>query len=248
MNKQRGLLGVAALIGLWLAVTYFKIIDPFFLPGPVEVFSTLAHLLLSGTLNPDITMTLFRVVASFILSAVIGIPLGLFLGANQKAYDSAEIIIDLFRSTPASAVFPLFLLLFGVDDSSKIAVSVFCISSIITFNTAYGIRNSKKARVEAAKLMGATKSQIFTQILFWEALPQTLVGLRTSISLSLILIILTEMFIGTQFGLGRRIIDYQYTYSIASLYATIILTGVLGYLLNQLFVTFEKKVVHWNGK
>jgi NitT/TauT family transport system permease protein len=56
------------------------------------------------------------------------------------------------------------------------------------------------------------------------------------------------MFIGTQFGIGRRIIDYQYTYTIVSLYATIILAGVLGYLLNQVFAQMETKVVHWNGK
>ena len=240
MNKK-GLIGVSIALLIWFIIVYFKIIDPFFLPGPIEVFSTLIGLLLGGTLNQDIIMTMFRLLSSFTLAALIGVPIGLILGAYTKLYDSTEIILDFIRSTPASAVFPLFLLIFGVDDKSKIAVAVFCISAIIIFNTAYGIRNSKKSRIEAAKLMGATNFQIFKEILFWEALPQTIVGLRTSISWALILIVLTEMFIGTEFGIGRRIIDYQYTYSIASLYATIILSGITGYLLNQIFAQIETK-------
>ncbi len=248
MNKKLALLGVTLAIFLWFLITQFQIIDKFFLPGPIEVFFELGRLLTTGQLTTDVVMTLIRVTLSFILAAIIGIPIGLILGVFVKAYDFSEILLDFARSTPASAVFPLFLLLFGVDDKSKIAVSVFCISSIIIFNTAQGVRNSKKSRIEAAKLMGATKFQIFKEILFWESLPQTIIGLRTSISFTLILIILTEMFIGTEFGIGRKIIDFQYTYSISSLYATIILIGILGYLLNQAFAILEKKVVHWNGK
>lgn len=247
MNKN-GLIGVGLVIVLWSIISFFQVIDSFFLPNPLEVFTTLFMLLSTGALNSDIIMTLFRIITSFGIATIFGIPIGLILGSSKKAYDSVEVLLDFVRSTPASAVFPLFLLVFGVNDESKIAVAVFCIIVVIIFNTAYGVRNSKKARVEAAKLMGATKKQIFTQILFWESLPQTLVGLRTSISLSLILIILTEMFIGTEFGIGRRIIDYQYTYSVAQLYATIILAGTIGYLLNQIFAQIETKIVHWSGK
>jgi NitT/TauT family transport system permease protein len=246
--KKGGLIGVLTVIFIWFIITYAKIIDPFFLPGPIEVIFNLAQLILSGTLNQDIIMTLYRITLAFSISALIGIPLGLIIGFSQKMHELTEILIDFVRSTPASAVFPLFLLVFGVDDKSKIAVAVFCISAIIIFNTAQGVRNSKKSRIDAARLMGATDFVIFKDILIYESLPQILAGLRISISLVLILIILTEMFIGTQFGIGRRIIDYQYTYTIVSLYATISLAGVLGYLLNQVFAQMETKVVHWNGK
>jgi NitT/TauT family transport system permease protein len=247
MNKFT-LIGIFSIFLIWTVVTQFNIIDSFFLPHPEEVILKLLTLLQNGELNTDITLTSIRVIFSFCLAGLLGIPIGLFIGSNEKIYNSTEIIIDFIRSTPAPAIFPLFLLIFGVDDKSKIALAVFCISAIIMFNTAQGVRNSKKPRIEAVKLMGASKMQIFKEITFWEALPQTIVGLRTSISLSLTLIILTEMFIGTQYGLGRRIIDYQYTYSITSLYATILLTGILGYLLNQIFASLEKKVIHWNRK
>ena len=119
---------------------------------------------------------------------------------------------------------------------------------IIIFNTAHGVMNVKNSRVLAAKIMGATKSQIFKWILFWESLPQTFIGLRSAISLSLVVIIVTEMFIGTTSGLGRRIIDSQITYEIPTMYAVILLTGIIGYLLNLVFLLIEKRLIHWMGK
>jgi NitT/TauT family transport system permease protein len=246
--KKNNFIGIAIFFLLWFLISQFQIIDKFFLPDPINVIQEALRLLISGEINLDIYFTLSRIFISFILAAVIGISLGLIIGAYPKLYYSTESLIDFFRSLPASAMFPLFLLVFGVDDKSKIAVAVFCIGIIILFTTAQAIMNSKKSRIEAARLMGATKKQIFQEILFWEALPQIITGLRTSISLCLILIILTEMIIGTQYGLGRRIIDFQYNYSISSLYAAILLTGLLGYILNQIFVQIEKKFIHWSGK
>ena len=141
----------------------------------------------------------------------------------------------------------LFLLIFGIGDNSKIAVAAFASTLIIIFNTAYGVMNSKKSRELAVRLMGATRLQRFRLISFWESLPQTFIGLRTALSLTLIIIIVTEMFIGTYSGLGRRIIDFQYVYNIKGIYAVILLTGIIGYLVNAIFIFLEKKVIHWHG-
>jgi NitT/TauT family transport system permease protein len=246
--KKNFLVGIFAILLIWFLVSTLKILDVFFLPSPQIVLLELAKLVLNGTLNQDIWSTMIRFAESFIIALIIGIPLGMILGSSSKLYESMEVLIDFFRSLPATAIFPLFLLVFGIEDSSKIAVAAFGAALVIIFNTAHGVMNSNKSRKTAAKLMGANKLQIFKEIVFWESLPQTFIGIRTALSLTLVVIIVTEMFIGTQFGLGRRIIDFEYSYSIASLYATIILTGLLGYLLNQIFSIIEKKIVHWNGK
>ena len=203
---------------------------------------------MSGAILGDLISTLQRVILAFIMALVIGLPLGLLLGSKEKIYRSVEFIIDFFRSTPATALFPLFLLVFGITDKSKIAVAAFASMLIIIFNTAYGVMHAKKSRVLAAQIMGATKAQIFRWILFWESLPQTFIGLRSAISLSLVLIVVTEMFIGTTSGLGRKIIDSQITYEIPTMYATILLAGIIGYLLNLLFLEVEKRFLHWSGK
>jgi len=96
-----------------------------------------------------------------VIALIPGLPLGLFLGRSEKTYQSFEFIIDFFRSTPATALFPLFLLIFGIGDESKIALAAFTAMLIIIFNTAHGVMNASKSRVLAAKVMGATKIQIF---------------------------------------------------------------------------------------
>lgn len=246
--KKYTLIGPILLILVWATASYFQIIDKFFLPDPFTTIKKIFELLTSGIILEDLISTIERVVLAFIVAIVIGLPLGLILGKTEKIYRSVEFAIDFFRSTPATALFPLFILIFGITDKSKIAIAAFASTLIIIFNTAYGVMHTKKSRILAAKIMGATKVQIFRWILFWESLPQTFIGLRSAISLSLVLIVVTEMFIGTTSGLGRRIIDSQITYEIPTMYATILLTGIVGYLLNLLFITVEKRLLHWSGK
>jgi NitT/TauT family transport system permease protein len=246
--KKYSIIGPIFLIILWVIVSKLQLIDKFFLPDPLTVFKKLGELFITATILPDMFATLGRVALAFTIAVIIGLPLGLFLGWSQKLYRSFEFVIDFFRSTPPTALFPLFLLVFGITDNSKIAVAAFSSMMLIIFNTAYGVMQAKKSRVLAAKIMGASKFQIFKWILFWESLPQTFIGLRSAVSISLIVIIVTEMFIGTSVGLGRMIIDSQITYEIPAMYAVILLTGIIGYLLNLIFLLIEKKVLHWIGK
>ncbi|MSU54558.1 MAG: ABC transporter permease subunit [Candidatus Staskawiczbacteria bacterium] len=246
--KKYTFIGPILLILLWFGVSQFNLVNSFFLPDPFLVIKTLGQLLIGGTILDDIYSTLIRVLLAFVIAVAVGLPLGLLLGSNKKLYQSFEFVIDFFRSTPATALFPLFLLVFGITDNSKIAIAAFASALIIIFNTAHGVMHSKKSRVLAAQIMGATKTQIFRWILFWESLPQTFIGLRSAVSISLVVIVVTEMFIGTPSGLGRRIIDAQITYEIPSMYAIILLTGVIGYLLNLFFIVIEKRFLHWSGK
>ncbi len=246
--RKYTIIGPVLLFLIWAVTAQLQLIDKFFLPDPFTTIGKLFELIANGAILGDLFSTFERVIISFVIALMIGLPLGLLLGRTEKIYRSVEFIIDFFRSTPATALFPLFLLIFGITDKSKIAVAAFAAMLIIIFNTAYGVMHAKKSRVLAAQIMGATKTQIFRWILFWESLPQTFIGLRSAISLSLVIIVVTEMFIGTTSGLGRRIIDSQITYEIPTMYATILLAGIVGYLLNLFFIAIEKRFLHWSGK
>lgn len=242
------IIGPVSFFALWWGVTRFGFVDTFFLPDPITVFGKLAELLLNGSLFEDSIVTLRRVLSAFFAALIFGIPLGLWLGRMETMYRSIEFVIDFFRSTPATALFPLFLLVFGVTDASKIAVAAFTSMLLIIFNTAHGVMYAKKSRILAATIMGATETQIFRLVLFWESLPQIFVGLRSALSMSLVVIVAAEMVIGTSSGLGRRIIDAQVTYEIPTMYAAILLSGIVGYALNMCFLILEKKLLHWNGR
>jgi NitT/TauT family transport system permease protein len=81
-----------------------------------------------------------------------------------------------------------------------------------------------------------------------ESLAQTFVGLRSAVSMALVIVIVAEMFIGSETGLGHRIIDAQQVFNVKDMYCSILVTGALGYFLNLAFLLAEKKLIHWSGK
>jgi ABC-type nitrate/sulfonate/bicarbonate transport system permease component len=242
------LVGPILLIVAWYLLVKSGYVNPILLPGPGP---TLAHLwttMVGGGLTVDFLMTLSRTVQAFLIATLIGVPLGVALGASESVYRSVEFLIDFFRSTPSSAMIPLFMLIFGISDFNKIAISAFAAVLVIMFNSAYGVMNAKRTRIMAAHVMGATRVQIFRDVLIWESLPQTFVGLRSGISLALVIVVVAEMFIGSENGLGQRIINAQQVMNVREMYASILAAGILGYLLNLLFLLLDKRVVHWSGR
>ena len=241
-------IGPIVLFILWDLVVRFGFIKQILLPTPIDTLHALATGLAGGPLLLDFAVTVWRTLQAFVIAAVIGVPLGVLLGSNEKAYRSVEFLIDFFRSTPSSALIPLFLLVFGVSDVNKVAIAAFGAFLIVIFNSAYGVMNARKQRVMAAKVMGASRWQIFKDVLIWESLQPTFVGLRSAVSMALVIVIVAEMFIGSDSGLGHRIIDAQQVLNVKSMYAAILAAGALGYALNILFLVAERRIVHWSGR
>jgi sulfonate transport system permease protein len=240
-------IGVVGLVAIWSLVSWRQWVDPVLLPSPIATFSSLWQGM-SGTLGFDFLKTIYRTAASTSIAAVIAIPLGIVLGSSEKLYRSLEFVIDFFRSTPASALFPLFLVLFGVGDETKIAVAAFGAVLVILFNVAYGVMNARKTRLLAAKVMGASRWRVLFDVMLFESLPQTFVGLRNGVSLALVIIVVAEMFIGSQDGLGHSVFEAQQLFDMPRMYAAIFAAGALGYGLNLLFLLIERRFVHWSGK
>ncbi len=242
------LVGVVGLLLVWSIATWLQWVDPVLLPSPLQTFRALWAGMNGGALGFDFIKTVYRTAASTLIAAVIAIPLGILLGSSEKLYRSLEFVIDFFRSTPASAMFPLFLVLFGVGDETKISVAAFGAMLVILFNVAYGVMNARKTRLLAAKVMGASRLRVLYDVMLLESLPQTFVGLRNGVSLALVIIVVAEMFIGSQDGLGHSVFEAQQLFEMPRMYAAIFAAGVLGYGLNLLFLLVEWRFVHWTGK
>ena len=185
-----------ALFIVWDLVVRAGLIKVILLPTPWATLGALVTGLAGGPLLLDFGVTVLRTLEAFLIAAVVGVPLGVLLGSNEKAYRSVEFLIDFFRSTPSSALIPLFLLI----------------------------------------------------VLIWESLQPTFVGLRSAVSMALVIVIVAEMFIGSDNGLGHRIIDAQQVLNVKSMYAAILAAGALGYGLNVLFLIAERRIVHWSGR
>lgn len=241
-------IGVLALIALWQLAWLAGVADPVLLPSPAETLRAMWSGFASGELAADFAQTVWRTTLSFAIACLIGVPLGLVLGASVPLYRSVEFIIDFFRSTPASAMFPLFLVLFGVGDRTKIYVASFGAVLAILFNVAYAVMNARRTRVLAARSMGASGWQVLRDVVFFESLPGSFIGLRNGISIALVIVIVAEMFIGSSDGLGHRLIEAQMMFNMPAMYAAIFAAGALGYGLNLIFLGLESRFVHWSGR
>jgi len=242
------IIGVIGLIAIWYLAVWYEVVDKVLLPSPADTFRALWNGMTGGRLGVDFARTVERTIVATLIAAAIAIPLGIFLGASEKLYRSVEFVIDFFRSTPASAMFPLFLVLFGVGDKTKISVAAFGAALVILFNVAYGVMNARKTRLLAAKVMGASRFRVLTDVMLLESLPQTFVGLRNGVSLALVIVVVAEMFIGSTDGLGNRVFEAQQLFAMPDMYAAIFASGALGYGLNLLFLLAERQFVHWSGK
>jgi NitT/TauT family transport system permease protein len=154
-------------------------------------------------------------------------------------------VLDFFRSTPVTTLYPVFVLIFGIKHLSKVAMVAWGCFFVIALNAAYGAMQAGTIRSQMARLYGASSFQIFRWITLFGALPQIIIGLRVALSYALIIEVLCEMFMGSQYGLGQRVTEAYTTYAIERLYAIILLVGTIGYALNRLFVFFEKRLASW---
>ena len=240
--------GPFILILVWWIAFRLHLVGGDLLPSPIQTLRDTSINIASGKMTTDLARTLTRVGYSIAIAVVGGVPVGILLGAKPAVYRSVEFIIDFFRSTPATAMFPLFLLLFGLGDLAKISVAAFASWLVIVFNVAYGVMNARQTRILAARSMGASSLRIFCGVIFPETLPQILVGLRVAISLALVVIIVAEMFVGASDGMGHRIIDAQISYSLTDMYGSILVVGAIGYGFNLALLLLEKNFVHWSGR
>jgi ABC-type nitrate/sulfonate/bicarbonate transport system permease component len=244
-QNWRALLFLAGLALAWVLVTALRLVDPMVLPAPASVLGALPPMMRERLLS-DIGLTLARVVAALVLACVIGVPLGLYLGFRQRVYEVLEGPLHALRSVPASALFPLFLIVVGVGEESIVALAAYPSLLVILVNSVSGAALANKRRLYQARLLGLSTYEIVSEVLFYEALPSIFDGVRTAVSYSLVLVVAVEMFIGLgDRGLGRGIYQYQSTYRIPETYGAIIVAGFIGIVLNAIVTRVRDRMLRW---
>ncbi len=242
------LVGISGLALAWELAHRSAVFDPTLLPSLSAIFKALGRVIISFRTFCDVSMTVVRTFAGFGLATLVGVPLGISMGMFRPVYLATMPPVDFVRSIPVTTLYPLFVLLLGVGDKSKIGMIFTACVFVVMLNSAYGVLQARPIRREMARLYGCSPPNVLRWVTFYEALPQTLIGMRVALSLSMIVAVLGEMFMGCEFGLGQRLTDAYTTFSVDVLYAIVILTGAIGFALNRLFVRLETSLVPWAGK
>lgn len=236
-----------ALLILWEVAARGGFVDTRFFPAPTTIASSLLDLATSGTLWTDTGASVGRLLAGLALGAVPGIIVGLFMGLNRFAKLAMEPIIAATYPIPKSAIFPLFLLIFGLGEVSKIAIVAVGVFFPVAINTAAGVREISPIYRDVGSNFKAGRWNTFRHIALPGALPLVLTGLQLASGMGLMLIVVAEM-LGGNSGLGFLIWNSWQTFSVGTMYAALIVISSLGLLLSLAMVEIERLLVPWRKR
>lgn len=238
-------LGVlAALIGLWQVVAQLDLISPVFFPAPAKSFESLWDQMGSSDFWDAFRQTLSRMALGFGSASLAGIALGAAIGLSPRLRAYVEPTLELVRPLPASAMIPVFVLMFGLNDRMIVIAIAFSSLWPVLLNTVHGFKTIEPRLIEVSRILHLTRLAMVWKIALPNALPDIFAGLRLSLTVSLILAVVAEMLAGTV-GLGQNITLAARSFRSADLYAGIIVLGAVGYLTNIVLARAESYLLRW---
>ena len=226
---------VASEVG-WLNAAVF--------PPITDVAAALWKGIAGGALLDDIAISLQRSGIAFAAAVALGIPLGLFMGQIPAVERPLDPILQLFRQTSALALYPVFILLMGLGETSKVFVIFWATLFPILLATISGVKEVDRKLIEMAESYGASQLTVFRRVVLPASVPSIFVGLRLSATTALLLLIAAEM-IGANKGVGFQVMNAQFNFQIPLMFGAIFLLAFFGLAANALLVALQARLCRW---
>ena len=237
-------LGLLLPLVAWAVLTESGYVDPVFLPGPVQVVTRLFSWMMDDDLWGDTMISMYRVLAGFVLSAVFALPLGLLIGAFKPIEAILEPLTDFIRYMPAVAFIPLVMLWLGIGESAKISIIFIGTFFQMVLMVAENVRLVPRAQIEAAQTMGADRGEIVQLVLLQSAKPAILDTLRLTMGWAWTYLVVAEL-VAANSGLGYSILKAQRFLKTDTIFGGIILIGLIGLLMDQAFRWLHRRSFPW---
>ena len=234
---------VAALAGVE-AVVRSQLVNPALIPAPSTVAARVAGIVAGGELFAPLGITLYLLFTAYFAASALAIAAGLAMGRFAPVYNLLEPLTEVLRPLPKAALLPPLILFLGLSDAMKLAVIGLGVFFPVLINTVQGVRGVDPVLVDTGRTFRCGRRALLLGIVLPAALPLVLAGMRVSLGLGLILVVIAEMLAGTG-GLGYLIIDMQRSFRVRDMYAWIVILAVLGYALNAVFLKLEQRLIHW---
>ncbi|WCN83120.1 ABC transporter permease [Micromonospora sp. LH3U1] len=235
---------IAALAAIWEGAPRLGLVDRVFLPPLSEVLVAWWELLRSGQLAEHVGASLTRSLAGLGLAVLTAIPLGLLIGWYRPLAELLSPLLEVFRNTAALALLPVFVLILGLGETSKIALVLYACSWPILLNTIAGVKGVDPLLIRSARSMGLNHLRLFQKVILPAAVPTIFTGVRLAGAYSILVLVAAEM-VGAKAGLGYLINYAQYNFAIADMYSGIITISAIGLVVNQLLVALERHFSTW---
>ncbi|MFF9980333.1 ABC transporter permease [Streptomyces erythrochromogenes] len=235
---------ILALLAVWEVAPRLGLADPTFLPPASEVAAAWWELLLNGQLGQHTWASLVRSFGGFAIAVVVAVPLGLLIGWYRPVAALLGPLLEVFRNTAALALLPVFVLLLGIGETSKVSIVVYACVWPILLNTISAVGNADPTLVRLARSMDLSTPRLFQKVILPASVPAVFTGIRLAGAVSILVLVAAEM-IGAKAGLGYLINASQFNFAIPQMYAGIVTISAIGVAFNQLLVTIERRLSTW---
>jgi ABC-type nitrate/sulfonate/bicarbonate transport system permease component len=244
------MLGIGLEIGVPVAVVagwalWSAQAESFYFPPLTDILVTFEETWLFERVGSDVLPSLGRLAAGYSIAVVVAIAVGLVLGLSRTAGRAAAPIVEFLRAIPPPALLPFAIVVIGVGNSMKVFIIAFVCLWPVLLNTIDGIGGIDPTLKDTTRVYGVRGVDRLRLVIMPAAAPQIFAGMRTSLSLALILMVISEMVASTN-GIGFFVLQSQRTFAIQEMWSGILLLGLLGYILNVLFVLAERRVLAWH--
>jgi ABC-type nitrate/sulfonate/bicarbonate transport system permease component len=238
-------IAIACALALWQLAVGAGVLNEDHVPSMTATVAELGELLGDGEFWSAVGSTLQGWAFGLGVAAALAIPLGIVIGSSPLVYRSLRFVVEFLRPIPSVALVPLAVLIYGVGLESKVFLAAFASFWPLFVQTLYGVRDVDPVATDTARSFGLGRLERLWRIKLPSAVPYIATGLRISSAVALILAVTAEIVIGSA-GLGRSINVARQSGAIELMYALIITTGLLGWLLNVLASQAERRVLHWH--
>lgn len=235
---------IIAFLALWQIAPTLGWVDKTFLSPLTDVLHAWWGLAQSGELWTNVQASLTRSLSGFAIAISVGVPLGLLIAWYRQLADAVTPLLTVFLNTAAVALLPVFVLILGIGETSKIAIIAYACFWPVLYNTISGAKNVDPLLIRSVQSLGVKGPKLFQKVILPAALPTIFTGIRLAGAASILVLITTEL-VGAKAGLGYLISNSQFNFQIPQMYAGIVTVAAVGFIFNQILVQLERRVSRW---
>lgn len=231
---------------VWEILARSPVGDPLYSPSLLQIGGALVELIASGELGTHLGASAVRFAGGFTLALVTAVPFGLALGFSKPLERHLMPMFDLMRSFPSITLVPVAIIWFGIGDLAKAFLVAYACFWPMLLNTVTGVQETSPVLLRAARVMELDGLALLSKVVLPSAIPSILTGVRISLAVSVIVLIVSEMVAATS-GIGFLILDAERTYLTGKMFAGVLVMGIIGALLNALAELAEHYLLDYRG-
>ena len=244
-SRWLGVAFIALLLALWELAAASGALPAMSFPRMSAILATWWELIVSGELPREVLPSLGRTFAGYFIGVALGVGLGMLMGYVRFFYNLLEPITEVLRPIPSPAYLPIVILFLGIDDEMKIFMIAFATLFPVLLNTYSGVRSVDPIQLQTARTFGVSGRRMLTQIVLPAASPFIFTGMRVSLAVALIVMVISEM-VAASSGIGYFILSAQRGFKVRDMFAGVLTLALIGYVLNRLFLLIENRVLAWH--